>query len=235
MIIIFLVLLLTSACSDRISDIHKEQEAVILKIAESAENKKYFDYASILREKYQKLQPYDYGSMKYLAFDLENSSEWQKSIHYLNKLHKHKPNDQEVILHLGHAYAHIGAWEYAFDNYKYILTHKPNVQAYNGMGVVLNSANNYKMALVCFDIALAIDPANSAVMNNKALTLAMLGNKISARKTLSNLSLIESSPYYEANLNMVNTSKNIRKKLFKTKSNSSLVFDCKKGRIDILP
>lgn len=228
MMFLIIIFLAISACTTTPPDIHSEQEAVILKIAKSAERKKYFNYAAILREKYQKRQPRDYESMKHLAFDLGNAGKWQKSIHYLNKINKSNPGDIETVLNLGHAYAHIGAWENAFYNYSYVLQNSPSVQAYNGMGVVLDSSSHYKMALACFDIALSIDPNNSAVLNNRALTLAMLGKKELAVKALSSLTVIENSPYYQANLNMVNTSKKIWPKLFKTRTNDSIRFYCKK-------
>ena len=225
------IILLTAAsiisgCSTSLNNIHKEQDEIIAKVAESAEKRHYYAYATYLREKYLANNTEDFSAMQALVIDLENTNKWNKSIQYLAKMLEKKPNDSDLLIHLGHAYSHLGYWDKAYDTYKKVLSIKPDASAYNGMGVVLNSSKQFNKAMVCFDASLKINPNDRSALNNKAITYAMLNKNKQAINILRNISIIYPNSYYGENLRLIKKKQLKWQKLFKNKSKSKFEYSC---------
>lgn len=216
------------ACTPKPVDLKSEQDQVIAKVAVSAEAKKYYAYAAVLREKYLANHPADLVTMQVLAQDLARANNWQKSLFYLNKLSKKKPHDAKLKLALAHAYLHVEAWHKAFKIYQELLAESPSVEAYNGMGVILNAAKQHRAAKQCFAYALALDPNNSTTQNNQALTLALLGEQKPAIEILEALAVIEPESPYKKNLILVRKNHNLWQHFFKHKL--SLNYSCNKNK-----
>lgn len=216
-----------TACSQKLPSIQTEQDQVIKKVAKSAEKKHYYDYAAGLRKKYLHLHPHDFKTMEILAQDLSRAGNWKKSLYYYAKLSRHKPNDNKIRLALANSYLHVGAWELAFAEYESILMHNPGIQAYNGMGVILNAAKHFKSANSCFDKALLIDAHDATSLNNKALTLALMGRRSQARAMLKDLALINQNQAYSDNLRLISKNKPLWPRLFKLTQKLNLNYTCK--------
>ena len=225
----FLLLnLFLCACTPIKVDIQSEQEKVIAKVAASAEAKHYYAYAATLRNKYLILHPGDYNTMLAMAQDLHKSGDWRKSIFYLDKLVKHNPTDLNLRVELGDAYLHLGSWQYAFEQYRFVLSKQPNIAAYNGMGVILNASKHFQAANNCFNLALSLRPDDVVTLNNQALTNALLGDKKSAITTLNYLALIRQDKVFKDNLAMVKKYKNIWYKIFPISKSLQFNYSCKK-------
>lgn len=226
----YLITLLIFGCTNKQPSIEKSQDIVIKKVADSAEAKQYYLYAAYLRKKFIANHPNDIEAIKALAKDLERTNDWQQSLYYLNKVHKLSPNDDNINLHMAHAYLHLGAWKQASKFYTNILEHGANASAYNGMGVILNAGKCFEEALTCFKLAKSMEPNNDNFTNNIALTYAFKKQTNKTREMLSDLALIHPDSVYQANLKQLKN-KRLWNYIFGKQKRLGIHYSCKRPLI----
>ena len=219
--------LLLSACTSKPENMAQGQTKIIQKVAASAEKKHYYGYAASLRTKIQSTNPNDFNNMHMLAADLRKAGNWQKSLYYLAKLSAKQPNNKQVQLEVAHAYLHLKAWQLAFKQYQQILLTGGNVSAYNGMSVLLNASKHYQAANQCLDLALKLAPDDPNTNNNKALTLALMGDKANALEILNKLILLQQAKVYHDNFLTIKHKKNLWQHIFRMPHKLNISYSCK--------
>jgi protein O-mannosyl-transferase len=102
---------------------------------------------------------------------------WQNSITLLDHTLNITDHNWLIYLNRGNAYAGLGNYGQAIDDYSKAIEIKPYyIEAYNDRGLVYNALGNYNQAIQDYDRAIEINPVYADAYNNRGIVYSHLGN-----------------------------------------------------------
>ena len=109
----------------------------------------------------------------------------EESVEYFDKVIKVNPQDLEAHLNKGRVLTELKKYDQAIEYYeKCILFNQKSsptydsillAHAYNGKGIALAKKKDFKRSIICFNLALSIDPNFADAINNRSAAQNKLG------------------------------------------------------------
>ncbi|MFT3744818.1 MAG: tetratricopeptide repeat protein [Pyrinomonadaceae bacterium] len=118
---------------------------------------------------------------------------YPEAISFLQAANKLKPEDREVIVHLGNANFDAGNYEEAEKWYGTALAKKDDVNVRTDLGLtfVFRDKPDYDKAITEFNKSLAIDPNHIQALQNLTVAYTKKGDAAKAGSTLSKLESVD--------------------------------------------
>ena len=141
-----------------------------------------------------KQSPNDFDSQLKAAEAYYQIEKFDEAISYLKKANQIKPDDREVVVHLGNANFDANHYDEAEKWYTAALAKKPddvNVRTDLGLTFVFREPPNYDRAIQEFSKSLEADPNHIQTLQNLTVAYTKKGDAAKARTTLAKLQSID--------------------------------------------
>ena len=138
--------------------------------------------------------PDDYDAQVKAGEVCYQSERYDEAITFLSAANKLRPDESEVIVHLGNANFDGDHLEEAEKWYTQALVQKPrdvNVRTDLGLTFVFRTPPNYERAIQEFARSLAIDPSHIQTLQNITVAYTKSGNKAKANEMLAKLTEVD--------------------------------------------
>jgi len=141
-----------------------------------------------------KQSPKDFDAQVAAAELYYQINRFDEAINFLKAAHDLKPDDREVIVHLGNASFDGDHYEDAEKWYTEALAKKPddaNVRTDLGLTFIFRNPPNYDRAIQEFNRSLAIDPKHIQTLQNLTVAYTKKGDTAKANETLAKLTAVD--------------------------------------------
>lgn len=135
-----------------------------------------------------------------------SSGDYTGAIHVLSQLMLIAADDPRVVSEYGKVLVQQGRTREALDflNRAAQLTHD-DWAVYSALGVAYDQAGQYDSARGAYEHALALNPGSTAVLNNYAMSRALAGDLVTARKLIADASATSQDERIMRNFKMINS------------------------------
>jgi len=143
-----------------------------------------------------KESPKDFDAQVAAAELYYQINRFDEAITFLTAAHNLKPDDREVIVHLGNASFDGDHYEDAEKWYSDALAKKPDdvsVRTDLGLTFIFRATPNYDRAIQEFNRSLEIDPKHIQTLQNLTVAYTKKGDPAKASETLAKLTALDSS------------------------------------------
>ncbi|MEQ1606274.1 MAG: tetratricopeptide repeat protein [Pyrinomonadaceae bacterium] len=141
-----------------------------------------------------KQSPEDFDAQIKAAEMYYQIERFDEAIAYLQAANKLKPDDREVVVHLGNANFDAGKYEEAEKWYTAALVKKAddvNVRTDLGLTFVFRDTPDYDRAIQEFNKSLATDPNHIQALQNLTVAYTKKGDAVKAGSTLAKLETVD--------------------------------------------
>lgn len=140
-----------------------------------------------------KQSPQDFDAQIAAAELYYQIERYPEAISFLQAANKLKPDDREVIVHLGNANFDAGNYEEAEKWYASALSKKDDVNVRTDLGLtfVFRDTPDYDKAITEFNKSLAIDPNHIQALQNLTVAYTKKGDASKASSTLTKLESVD--------------------------------------------
>ena len=143
-----------------------------------------------------KAQPDDIDAQLKAAEVYYQSERYAEAIEYLKRANQIKPDNYEVIVHLGNANFDAGKYEEAEKWYTSALAKKAddvNVRTDLGLTFIFRTPPDYDRAVTEFQRSLETDPNHIQTLQNMTVAYTKKGDAAKAKSTLARLETVDST------------------------------------------